>query len=109
MPSLLAAALHSRRSRVLGVHLDGERKKCNTQEQGNGCPIGSTCRDFGGFCEPKLVLGPSQDEAIQVFQNGGMLPAGGSFYVATRGDQLLLRSKCGTQEMVAEIARPDLT
>ncbi len=84
-------------------------KKCTTQEQGNGCPIGDTCRDFGGFCEkPKLALSPSQDEAIQVFQNGGLLPAEGGFYVATRGDRLLLRSKCGNQEIVAEIARRDV-
>ena len=84
-------------------------KKCTTQEQGNGCPIGDTCRDFGGFCEkPKLAFGPSRDEAIQVFQNGGMLPAEGGFYVATRGDQLLLRKKCGTQAIVAEIARHDV-
>ena len=84
-------------------------KKCTTQEQGNGCPVGGTCRVFGGFCEkPKLAFDPSQDEAIQVFRSGGVLPADGGFYVATRGDQLLLRSKCGEQAIVAEIGRHDV-
>lgn len=83
--------------------------KCEIQEQENGCPIARTCRDFGGFCEkPKLALGPSEDEAVRVFRNGGMLPPDGGFYVATRGDQLLLRNKCGTQGVVAEIARHDV-
>ena len=84
-------------------------KTCATQEQGNGCPIGGTCRVSGGFCgQPKFAFGSSQDEAIQMFRSGGILPAGGGFYVATRGDQLLLRSKCGEQAVVAEIARHDV-
>lgn len=82
---------------------------CATQEQGNGCPIGGTCRASGGFCgQPKFAFDSSQDEAVQVFRSGGILPAGGGFYVATRGDQLLLRSKCGEQAVVAEIARHDV-
>jgi len=81
-------------------------KTCDTQEQGNGCPIGGTCRVFGGFCgQPRLAFDSSQDEAIQVFRRGGVLSAGSGFYVAKRGDRLLLRSKCGEQAIVAEIAR----
>ena len=79
---------------------------CDIQEQENGCPITNTCRDHGDFCEgggQTMALGAAQDAAIRAFESGGMLPGDGNFYVATRGDRLLLRSKCGANAIVARI------
>ena len=79
---------------------------CDVQKQDNGCPITDTCRDHGDFCEgggQTMALGPARDAAIRAFENGGMLPGDGNFYIATRGDRLLLRSKCGTNAIVARI------
>lgn len=84
---------------------------CDVQEQDNGCPITDTCRDHGDFCEggdQTMALGPARDAAIRAFESGGMLPGDGNFYVATRGDRLLLRSKCGANTVIARIDVSDV-
>lgn len=70
------------------------------------CPPPNSCTLENGLCPPVMALAePERNRAIRTFESGGMLPADGAFYVAIRGDQIVLREKCGTQELARVAAR----
>lgn len=43
------------------------------------------------------------DEALDAFAHGRMLPSNGAFFVGVRGDEIVLRQKCGGT-LVARLA-----
>ncbi len=70
------------------------------------CPPANSCTLRNGLCPEVMALAaPERNRAIRTFERGGMLPADGAFYVAMRGDQIVLREKCGTEELARMAAR----
>lgn len=82
---------------------------CDTPMRGNGCPVETqSCRESDGYCVPTMAMfGPAQDEAVRIFESGGLLPSDGFFYVAIRDDEYVLRRKCG-RDAVAWLAIRDV-
>ena len=70
------------------------------------CPPPGSCELGPNLCPSVMALAePQRSRVIRAFERGGMLPSDGAFYVAIRGDQLVLRQKCGTQELARMAAK----
>lgn len=69
------------------------------------------CFPSGGVCFTGASAGELRElesEALDMLASGDMLPANGPFYLASRGEELILRSKCDGR-LAAYIAPPRRT
>lgn len=54
-----------------------------------------TCKDDGPLCEGGVIGMIETERALEAFASGRMLRADGHHYIGVRGDELVLRQKCG--------------
>lgn len=82
----------------------GEYRKCTPSDEGSAeCKqtlpskryACGRCNDRGELCEEGFVSATEVDEALDAFAHGRMLPSNGAFFIGVRGDEIVLRQKCG--------------